>query len=80
VYRGSRFAGSFELSLAAMRPELNAKHKIEVLKRRKAVLDALIAFIRTHPNICSDAQFEAAVEQDRSVLLRHSYRQTALGE
>jgi hypothetical protein len=39
-----------------MRPALNAKHKIEALKRRKAVIDALITFIRTHPNICSDAQ------------------------
>jgi hypothetical protein len=39
-----------------MRPELNAKHKIEALKRRKVVIDALITFVRTHPNICSDAE------------------------
>jgi hypothetical protein len=38
-----------------MRPELNAKHKIKYLKRRKILIDALIAFIRTHPNISSDA-------------------------
>lgn len=38
-----------------MRPALNAKHKITVLKRRKTLLDALIKFIRTHPNISTDA-------------------------
>jgi hypothetical protein len=38
-----------------MRPELNAKHKIKALERRKALLDALIVFVRTHPNISSDA-------------------------
>jgi hypothetical protein len=38
-----------------VRPKLNAKHKIQALKRRKALLDALIAFVRKHPNICSEA-------------------------
>ena len=38
-----------------MRPELNAKHKIQALERRKLLIDALIAFIRTHPNISSEA-------------------------
>ncbi len=38
-----------------MRPELNAKHKIAALKQRKNLLDALIEFVRTHPNISSDA-------------------------
>jgi hypothetical protein len=41
--------------IRAMRPELNAKHKIKALERRKALLDALIEFIRTHPNVSSDA-------------------------
>ena len=39
-----------------MRPELNAKRKIQALKRRKALLDALIAFVRAHPNISSEAR------------------------
>jgi len=38
-----------------VRPELNAKHKILSLKRRKALLDALIDFVRTHPTISSEA-------------------------
>jgi hypothetical protein len=38
-----------------VRPELNAKHKIQALERRKLLIDALIAFIRTHPNISSEA-------------------------
>lgn len=38
-----------------MRPELNAAHKIKALERRKALLDALINFVRTHQSICSDA-------------------------
>jgi|SRR6185312_6349156 hypothetical protein len=38
-----------------MRPKLNAAHKIEALKRRKALLDALIDFVRTHPNVSSEA-------------------------
>ena len=41
--------------MAAVRPELNAKHKIQALERRKLLIDALIAFIRTHPNISSEA-------------------------
>jgi hypothetical protein len=45
-----------EVSLAAVRPELNAKRKIQALKRRKALLDALITFVRTHPNISSEAR------------------------
>jgi hypothetical protein len=39
-----------------LRPELNAKKKIIALEHRKALLDALIAFVRTHPNISSDAR------------------------
>jgi hypothetical protein len=38
-----------------VRPELNAKHKIEALQRRKILIDKLISFIRTHPNISSEA-------------------------
>lgn len=38
-----------------MRPELNAKHKVKALERRKALIDALIKFIETHPSVCSDA-------------------------
>jgi hypothetical protein len=38
-----------------VRPELNAKHKIRALERRKALLDALIDFVRTHPNVASEA-------------------------
>ena len=40
--------------MLAMRPELNAKNKIKALERRKALLDALIEFIQTHPNVSSD--------------------------
>ncbi|MGA7293045.1 MAG: hypothetical protein WBW53_12455 [Terriglobales bacterium] len=32
-----------------MRPEIKAKRKIEALQRRRALIDALIEFIRTHP-------------------------------
>ena len=32
-----------------MLPELNAKKKIIALERRRALIDALIEFIRTHP-------------------------------
>ena len=32
-----------------MRPEIKAKRKIEALERRRALIDALIEFIRTHP-------------------------------
>jgi hypothetical protein len=38
-----------------VRPELNAKHKILALERKKALLDALIDFVRTHPNVSSRA-------------------------
>lgn len=38
-----------------MRPELNAKKKIVALEHRKALLDALIGFVRSHPNISSEA-------------------------
>jgi hypothetical protein len=34
-----------------MRPELNAKKKIVALEHRKALLDALVAFIKAHPQI-----------------------------
>jgi hypothetical protein len=49
-----------------VRPELNAKHKIQALKRRKALLDALIHFVRTHPNLSSGA------------VLRQLYNRTGL--
>lgn len=38
-----------------MKPELNAKKKVEALERRRAMLDALIAFIQAHPQITSEA-------------------------
>jgi hypothetical protein len=38
-----------------VRPDLNAKHRIKALERRKTLLDALIEFIRKHPNVSSDA-------------------------
>jgi hypothetical protein len=33
-----------------MRPEAKAKRKIEALERRRALIDHMIEFIRTHPN------------------------------
>ena len=41
--------------MAAVRPEHNAKRKIQALERRKLLIDSLIAFMRTHPNISSEA-------------------------
>src|ERR1700677_1611920 len=38
-----------------MRAELNAKKKITALERQKALLDTLIAFIKAHPQIASQA-------------------------
>jgi hypothetical protein len=32
-----------------IRPQINCKRKIEALERRRALIDALIEFIRTHP-------------------------------
>jgi hypothetical protein len=32
-----------------MQPEIKAKRKIEALERRRALIDVLIEFIRTHP-------------------------------
>jgi hypothetical protein len=36
-----------------MRPTLNAQRKIRALERRKALLDALILFLRKHPNVAA---------------------------
>jgi hypothetical protein len=49
-----------------VRPELNAKKKIIALEHRKALLDALIAFVRTHPKVSSEA------------VLRQLYNRTGL--
>ena len=38
-----------------MRPETKAKRKIEALERRRALIDHLIEFIRTHPNAVDGA-------------------------
>jgi hypothetical protein len=37
-----------------MRPEVNLKNKIRALERKKALLDALITFLRAHPDIASE--------------------------
>lgn len=52
---GRRVTAERELSLVAVRPELNAKKKIIALEHRKALLDALIDFVRTCPNISSES-------------------------
>ncbi len=39
-----------------MRPETKAKRKIEALERRRALLDGLIEFVRTHPLSVDGAQ------------------------
>jgi hypothetical protein len=39
-----------------MRPELNAQRKIMALERRRALIDALIDFIRTHPESASEGR------------------------
>ena len=39
-----------------MRPETKAKRKIEALERRRALIDVLIEFIRTHPNAVDGAE------------------------
>ena len=38
-----------------MRPEPKAKRKIEALERRRALIDHLIEFIRSHPNAVDGA-------------------------
>jgi hypothetical protein len=38
-----------------MRPETKAKRKIEALERRRALIDHLIEFIRSHPNAVDEA-------------------------
>jgi len=38
-----------------MRPETKAKRKIEALERRRALIDHLIEFIRSHPNAVDGA-------------------------
>jgi hypothetical protein len=38
-----------------MRPETNAKRKIEALERRRILIDHLIEFIRSHPNAVDGA-------------------------
>jgi hypothetical protein len=38
-----------------MRPETKVKRKIEALERRRALIDHLIEFIRTHPNAVDGA-------------------------
>ena len=41
-----------------IRPELNAKKKIAALERRRALIDALIEFIRTHPESSSEGYLQ----------------------
>ena len=38
-----------------MKPKFNVQKKIKALERRKAELDALISFIKTHPITANDA-------------------------
>jgi hypothetical protein len=38
-----------------MKPETNARKKVAALERRAAMLDALIDFLKAHPEITSDA-------------------------
>jgi len=49
-----------------VRPELKIKKKIRALEHRKSLLDALIAFVRTHPNIANES------------VLRQLYNRTGL--
>jgi hypothetical protein len=38
-----------------MKPETNARKKVAALERRTAMLEALIRFVKVHPEITSDA-------------------------
>jgi hypothetical protein len=42
-----------------MRPELNFRKKVKALERRKAHLDALIDFIKTHPLTAAESRLFA---------------------
>ena len=53
-----------------MRPELNAKRKIEALERRRALIDTLIEFVRTHPESASDGRLHALANRTG---LRYDY-------
>jgi hypothetical protein len=41
--------------MSPMRPELALKHKIRALEQKKALFDALIAFLKKHPEVASAA-------------------------
>jgi hypothetical protein len=38
-----------------LKPQTSVKKKVAALERRKALLDALIAFVKTHPVVTSEA-------------------------
>lgn len=38
-----------------LKPETSARKKVETLTHHKALIDALIGFIKTHPDITSEA-------------------------
>lgn len=45
--------------LCAMKPDTSARKKVEALERRKAMLDALIRFVKEHAEITSEAVIHA---------------------
>ena|SRR5690349_10353365 len=53
-----------------MRSEIKANRKIEALKRRRALFDHLIEFIRTHPNAVNGADLHALANRTG---LRYDY-------
>src|SRR5215469_11812970 len=73
VYPGdhlvNRFAERSRVSWG-MRPETKAKRKIEALERRRALIDALIEFIRTHPLAVDGASLHPLANR---VGLRYDY-------
>lgn len=56
--------------MIVMRPETKAKRKIEALERKRALIDSLIEFIRTHPNAVdgSDLDRFAKLQYDYAII------------
>jgi hypothetical protein len=54
-----------------MRPELNVKKKVLALERRKKQVDALIAFIKTHPLTAAEGRLFGVAH--RTALLFEGY-------
>ena len=53
-----------------MRPETKAKRKIEALERRRALIDHLIEFVRSHPNAVDGADLHTLANRTG---LRYDY-------